>query len=236
MSKRDEDEDERDSDAPPEGEGEAADSDSSGSPEDDRASDDRASDDGASDDGAEERDADDGGADEDEAAKVALALRGASEEAEGEELGADVVDGVVPTQLGVQRYVFSAFFAVGIIAAYVLGQLVFTLWANFANRDFFALNLPTLAAVPDDSKETYALLVAGVLALGYVFRAYRKPDVRQWADDVAGELVKVKWPTRKEVTSATIVVLTTSAFATLYLFVLDQFWSFLTNLVYGTGS
>jgi len=231
MSKRDEDEDERDSDAPPEGEGEAADSDSSGSPEDDRASDD-----GASDDGAEERDADDGGADEDEAAKVALALRGASEEAEGEELGADVVDGVVPTQLGVQRYVFSAFFAVGIIAAYVLGQLVFTLWANFANRDFFALNLPTLAAVPDDSKETYALLVAGVLALGYVFRAYRKPDVRQWADDVAGELVKVKWPTRKEVTSATIVVLTTSAFATLYLFVLDQFWSFLTNLVYGTGS
>ncbi len=231
MSKRDEDEDERDSDAPPEGEGEAADSDSSGSPEDDRASDH-----GASDDGAEERDADDGGADEDEAAKVALALRGASEEAEGEELGADVVDGVVPTQLGVQRYVFSAFFAVGIIAAYVLGQLVFTLWANFANRDFFALNLPTLAAVPDDSKETYALLVAGVLALGYVFRAYRKPDVRQWADDVAGELVKVKWPTRKEVTSATIVVLTTSAFATLYLFVLDQFWSFLTNLVYGTGS
>lgn len=231
MSKRDEDEDERDSDAPPEGEGEAADSDSSGSPEDDRASDH-----GASDDGAEERDADDGGADEDEAAKVALALRGASEEAEGEELGADVVDGVVPTQLGVQRYVFSAFFAVGIIAAYVLGQLVFTLWANFANRDFFALNLPTLAAVPDDSKETYALLVAGVLALGYVFRAYRKPDVRQWADDVADELVKVKWPTRKEVTSATIVVLTTSAFATLYLFVLDQFWSFLTNLVYGTGS
>jgi preprotein translocase subunit SecE len=142
----------------------------------------------------------------------------------------------VPTQLGVQRYVFSAFSAVGIIVAYVIGQLLFTLWANFANRDFFALNLPTLAAVPDDSKETYALLVAGVLTLGYVFRAYRKPDVRQWADDVAGELVKVKWPSRKEVTSATIVVLTTSAIATLYLFVLDQFWSFLTNLVYGTGS
>lgn len=236
MSKRDEDEDERDSDAPPDGEGVAAGSDSSGSPEDDGSSDDRASDDGVSDGGAAERDSDASGADEDEAAKVALALRGASEEVEGDELGAEAVDGVVPAQLGVQRYVFSAFFAVGIIAAYVLGQLVFTLWANFANRDFFALNLPTLAAVPDDSKETYALLLAGVLALGYVFRAYRKPDVRQWADDVAGELVKVKWPTRKEVTSATIVVLTTSAFATLYLFVLDQFWSFLTNLVYGTGS
>jgi preprotein translocase subunit SecE len=234
MSKRDEDEDERESDAPPEGEGEAAGSDSSESSEDDSGSEDSVADDASSDGDA----AGDGA--EDEAARVALALRGATDEAseagEGDELANDLPEGVVPTQLGVQRYVFSAFSAVGIIVAYVIGQLLFTLWANFANRDFFALNLPTLAAVPDDSKETYALLVAGVLTLGYVFRAYRKPDVRQWADDVAGELVKVKWPSRKEVTSATIVVLTTSAIATLYLFVLDQFWSFLTNLVYGTGS
>jgi preprotein translocase subunit SecE len=234
MSKRDEDENERDSDAPPTGEGDAADSDSSESHVDSAADASAAEN---SPEGASHADDSGGEADEDEAARVALALRGATEAASDEEsLAADAPDGVIPTQLGVQRYVFSAFFGVGIIAAYVLGQLVFTLWANFANRDFFALNLPTLAAVPDDSKETYALLVAGVLVLGYVFRAYRKPDVRQWADDVAGELVKVKWPTRKEVTSATIVVLTTSAFATLYLFVLDQFWSFLTNLVYGTGS
>jgi preprotein translocase subunit SecE len=227
MSKRDEDE--RDSDAPPEGEGEATASDSSDSSEDDSAADESTAAGAAEDEGAEN-----------EAAKVAIALRGAtdaaSEDGEGDELAGELPEGVVPTQLGVQRYVFSAFAGVGIIVAYVVSRLVFTLWANFANRDFFALNLPTLAAVPDDSKETYALLFAGVLTLGYVFRAYRKPDVRQWADDVAGELVKVKWPTRKEVTSATIVVLTTSAIATLYLFVLDQFWSFLTNLVYGTGS
>jgi preprotein translocase subunit SecE len=213
MSKRDEDEDERDSDASPEGEGERSGSDDAVS----------------NDDGPE-----------DEAARTALALGDATEGA-GElgEAGAgegQAPEGVVTAPLGAQRYVFSAFFGVGIIASYVLGQLLFTIWANFANRDFFALNLPALAAVPDDSKQTYAMLVGGVIGLGYVFNTYRKPDVRQWADDVAGELVKVKWPSRKEVTSATIVVLTTSAVATIYLFVLDQLWSFVTNLVYGTGS
>jgi preprotein translocase subunit SecE len=47
--------------------------------------------------------------------------------------------------------------------------------------------------------------------------------------------VKVKWPNRKEVQASTIVVLATSAVATAYLFLLDRFWGFVTDLVYGSG-
>ena len=56
------------------------------------------------------------------------------------------------------------------------------------------------------------------------------------AEEVAAELVKVKWPTRKEVYSSTIVVLATSAIAVTYLFLLDRFWGFVTNLIYGSGT
>jgi len=74
------------------------------------------------------------------------------------------------------------------------------------------------------------------VALIVMLRTYRKPSTRQWTDDVTSEIVKVRWPTRKEVTNSTIVVITASLAATGYLFVLDRLWSFITNLVYGSGT
>jgi preprotein translocase subunit SecE len=67
-------------------------------------------------------------------------------------------------------------------------------------------------------------------------RTYRRPDVREWTDEVASELLKVKWPTKKDVTNSTIVVIAASAVATIYLALLDRLWSFVTGIVYGTGS
>ncbi|MFO0759653.1 MAG: preprotein translocase subunit SecE [Byssovorax sp.] len=152
-----------------------------------------------------------------------------ADEAEGEE-------GQAAAVLGTERYVLAGFFATGMIAAYVLGRLIQSVWASASNKDWFSQALPRLAAVPDDDKGSYGLVLGGLIALIGVVRTYRKPDVRAWTDEVASELTKVKWPTRKEVQSSTVIVIAASAVATIYLALLDRFWAFLTSLVYGDGS
>lgn len=152
-----------------------------------------------------------------------------AEEEEGDE-------GQAAAALGIQRYVLAAFFAAGILGAYVLGKLVHGIWAWASNKDWFHNALPTLAAFTDEQKTNYGTVVGALVALVLVVRTYRRPEVRAWADEVANELSKVKWPTRKEVSSSTIVVIAASAVATIYLALLDRLWSFVTDLFYGTGS
>lgn len=138
--------------------------------------------------------------------------------------------------LGTERYVLAGFFAVGMLAAYVLGRAIQTLWSAASNKDWFSHAVPRLAAVSDEEKSSYGLFVGGILALVLVLRTYRRPDIRTWTDEVASELAKVKWPTRKEVSNSTVIVIAASTVATLYLALLDRLWAFVTNIVYGDGS
>jgi preprotein translocase subunit SecE len=160
----------------------------------------------------------------------ALAL--AAREAEGEEED----DAPAATQLGSERYVLAGFFAAGMLLAYVVGRAIETVWQSASNKDWFSQTLPRLAAVPEDSKKTYSLILGGAIALVVVLRAYRRPDLRTWTDEVASELAKVKWPSRKDVQNYTVIVIAASTVATLYLALLDRFWAFVTNIVYGDGS
>lgn len=161
----------------------------------------------------------------------ALAPAARDELAEGEE-DEDAAAG----QLGTGRYVLAAFFAGGMLFAFVLGRFVHGVWAALSNKDWFSRALPALAGVADDDKSTWGTVLGAVIALVVVVRTYRKPDVRTWSDEVATELTKVKWPTKKEVSNSTIVVIAASAIATIYLMLLDRLWAFVTNLVYGDGS
>lgn len=77
------------------------------------------------------------------------------------------------------------------------------------------------------------MIVGAVLGCLLVLRYYRRPETRAWANDVAVELSRVTWPGRDMVTNGTIVVLIAGAVGTLYIAVLDRFWGYLTNLVYG---
>jgi preprotein translocase subunit SecE len=160
-------------------------------------------------------------------------LDGDAEGAEGEE-GEE--DGAAPAQLGAERYVLAGFFAAGMLGAYILGKFIHGVWDYLANKDWFSQALPRVASVGDDEKTTISLVIGGIAALILVLRTYRKPDVRTWTDDVAGELTKVKWPTKKEVYNSTVVVIAASAIATIYLAMLDRLWGFITNLIYGDGS
>ena len=139
-------------------------------------------------------------------------------------------------QLGADRYVLAGFFAAGMAGAFVLGRAFQGAWTSAANKDWFSQSVPRLAAVSDDDKGMYSVILAGLIAIVVVYRTYQRPDVRTWADEVASELQKVVWPTRKDVTSSTFIVIMASTVATVYLTLLDRLWAFVTNIVYGDGS
>ena len=66
-----------------------------------------------------------------------------------------------------------------------------------------------------------------------MIQTYRTERIRGWANEVALELTKVTWPNRDMVTNGTIVVVIASMIATVYVTLLDRFWGYLTQLVYG---
>jgi preprotein translocase subunit SecE len=62
---------------------------------------------------------------------------------------------------------------------------------------------------------------------------YRHDRVYSLANEVAGELKKVTWPTAKEVRAATTTVIVMALISAVILGVFDAIWSNLTELVYG---
>jgi preprotein translocase subunit SecE len=157
------------------------------------------------------------------------------EGAEGGE-GDEGDEGMAAAQLGSDRYVLAGFFAAGMLGAYVLGRALQSAWISAASKDWFSQNLPRLTAVSDDDKGMYSILLGGLISAVLTYRTYKRPDIRTWSDEVAAELGKVVWPSRKEVTSSTFIVIVASAAATIYLALLDRLWAFVTNIVYGDGS
>ena len=148
-------------------------------------------------------------------------------------VGEDVAGAAAPTNLGATRYVTAGFFAVGIVAAYVFGNLVVAIWSKLASVQAIVNIAPWITYGGEDVRKSWGLAagaVLGVLALVYL---YRRPDVRTYVNEAASELAKVTWPTKKEVTNGTVVVVVASIVAMVYLMLLDRFWGFVTDLVYG---
>jgi preprotein translocase subunit SecE len=65
------------------------------------------------------------------------------------------------------------------------------------------------------------------------FICWRNEEIFGLATEVAGELRKVTWPSRKETFSSTIVVIVTSIIASLILGLFDGMWSWVTRMIYG---
>jgi preprotein translocase subunit SecE len=136
-------------------------------------------------------------------------------------------------EIGVDRYVHAAFFAVAIIAAYLISQILTGAWGYLAETPAAIRTAPFLLEYTEDQRGTICLIVGAVVGVGLVLRYYRRPAVRGWAFDVARELGRVTWPNQDTVTSGTFVVIVASVIATIYVTLLDRFWGYLTNLVYG---
>ena len=142
-------------------------------------------------------------------------------------------DAPVAGALGAARYVHAAFFLLAILGAYVFSKVLVLAWGAIAEWPAAVRAVPQLVAYAEDSREGITLAVGAAVGTVGVIQAYRKETVRGWADSVAGELSRVTWPTRETVLNGTLVVVLASAIATVYVTILDRFWSFLTTLVYG---
>jgi preprotein translocase subunit SecE len=136
-------------------------------------------------------------------------------------------------EIGVDRYVHAAFFVVAILASFLSSQVILALWNRLAEVPSAIQYAPFLIEYTEDQRGTYCLIVGAVVGVGLVLRYYRRPAVKGWAFDVARELGRVTWPNRDTVTSGTFVVIIASVIATIYVTLLDRFWGYLTNLVYG---
>ena len=114
--------------------------------------------------------------------------------------------------MGPNKFVHLTFALAGLLAAFILSRAADWLWSYFAKPNDLVVNL-------------FAILVAG----GAAVVAYRNERVFASIVDVTRELEKVTWPTRKETSAATIVVLVTVLISALILSGFDAIWAFFTN-------
>ncbi len=147
---------------------------------------------------------------------------------------AEQAEPALPTQLGATRYVLAGFFAAGIAITFLISKVLAGGWNRLADNSWVARQAPFVSSIAEDDRATYTTLIGAAVGVSATIYAYRRSDVRTWTSEVAGELAKVSWPSKKEVTNSTIVVIAAGTFATIFLALLDRFWGFVTNLVYGT--
>lgn len=119
--------------------------------------------------------------------------------------------------MGPNKAVHLMFLSGGLLLFLVLNLTGDWVWGYFSRApNPFVIN--GLAAA--------AALVAGI-------SLYRNDRVYTLASDVAAELQKVTWPTKKETQAATLVVIVTVIIASLILGAFDAAWSTVTDLIYG---
>jgi len=136
--------------------------------------------------------------------------------------GAEASDDAPAAQLGVQRFVYAAFMAGAILVAFLLAKLTDAAWRKLAQYK------PTLG----EPVEEVVYVLAAVAGVLLAFYTWRKQGARTYVEEVASELSKVTWPSKKEVTNSTFVVVMTTLLATTFFALMDQFWRFVTDHVY----
>lgn len=114
--------------------------------------------------------------------------------------------------MGANKFIHLTFAVGGLLAAFILSRAADWIWSYFSKPNDLIIN---------------AFAVCGAAVAAYV--AYRNERVFATVHDITRELEKVSWPTRKETSAATVVVLVTVAIAAIILSTFDAIWSFFTN-------
>ena len=127
-----------------------------------------------------------------------------------------------PLQLGYTRFVYAAYMGGAMLVAFLVAKAGHLAWYRLGQWK------PELGEPTDE----LVYLIAGLVGVGVALYYWRKPSSRQYANEVAEELSKVTWPSRKEVTNSTAVVLFYTLFATVFFALMDQFWKYVTDKIY----
>jgi len=129
-----------------------------------------------------------------------------------------------PKTLGLLRWVQFAFLFAGLVLFWFLDKFVVMAWTLLSD---------SFVSIPE--AETYAILISAgsaVVAIVTTWRLYRNESFNRLIQDVVEEMAKVSWPTRKEVSYSTVVVIITSIVAAIILGAFDTIWSTVTDLIY----
>jgi preprotein translocase subunit SecE len=129
-----------------------------------------------------------------------------------------------PSQLGAKRFVYAAYFGGAIAIAFLSSKIVDFAWYKLQS---YKPSLP-------EPKDEYVMPLAALVGLAVAVYCWYRTRTRQLAEEVAAEMAKVTWPSRTEVTNGTFVVIVTTVVSTAFFALMDKFWGFLTNLVYGS--
>jgi preprotein translocase subunit SecE len=130
---------------------------------------------------------------------------------------------VAPTQLGARRFVYAAYFAGAIAIAFITSKALDLAWLKVQNYQ------PSIG----EPRDEIVMPVSGIIGAGTAVYYWYRTKARQLAEEVAAEMSKVTWPSRTEVTNGTVVVIVTTLVSTVFFALMDKFWGFITNLVYG---
>ena len=114
--------------------------------------------------------------------------------------------------MGANKFIHLTFAVGGLLAAFVLSQTTNWIWSYFSKPNDLVVN---------------AVAVTGAALAAYI--AYRNERVFATVHDITRELEKVSWPTRRETSAATVVVLVTVSIAAIILSSFDALWAFFTN-------
>ncbi|MCB9555879.1 MAG: preprotein translocase subunit SecE [Deltaproteobacteria bacterium] len=82
-------------------------------------------------------------------------------------------------------------------------------------------------------KDLYVLPIGVGAALLVTLWSWRKEETFRQAQEVIGELTKVTWPSRKDTSAATVVVIVTVIIFSAFLGLFDMVWSWATGAIYG---
>ncbi len=141
----------------------------------------------------------------------------------GEESETHDISPVAPTQLGARRFVYAAYFAGAIAIAFLASKVL----------DFAWLKLQSYKPAVGDPRDEVVMTLAALIGAGAAVYYWFRTRARELAEEVAAEMSKVTWPSRTEVTNGTVVVIVTTIVSTVFFALMDKFWGFITNLVYG---
>lgn len=126
------------------------------------------------------------------------------------------------TTFGLMKYVHVMFFAGFVVAGWLLIKIVETTWT--------ALNL-VVASVPPPNRWS-VIGIGGIAAAIIAIAMWRNAKINKLSVEIVTELSKVTWPTRKELSAATVVVIVLSVIAAIILGLFDFFWAWATDLIY----
>ena len=127
--------------------------------------------------------------------------------------------------LGLAKYVHAMFLAGALAFGWLLANIISSIWTSL-NLEF--------TFVPPPS-EFVAVLTGGAISVGVIYYLWRHPQVNRLAIEIVTELSKVSWPTRKELSASTIVVIVLSIIASIIMGLFDFFWAWVTDLIYLRG-